>query len=156
MKTTFGLGCFWCSEDVFMKVKGVKSTAVGYMGGWLENPTYEDVCTDNTGHAEVVQLEYNPSIVTYEELLTVFWNSHDPTTLNRQGPDEGTQYRSSVLFHSKDQEKAAKVMKEKLQNSAKFGNKKIVTEIVPASKFWKAEECHQNYYAKCGLTRMHF
>jgi peptide-methionine (S)-S-oxide reductase len=95
-----------------MKVKGVKSTAVGYMGGWLENPTYEDVCTDNTGHAEVVQLEYNPSIVTYEELLTVFWNSHDPTTLSRQGPDEGTQYRSSVLFHSKDQEKAAKVMKE--------------------------------------------
>jgi peptide-methionine (S)-S-oxide reductase len=156
MKATFGLGCFWCSEDVFMKVKGVESTAVGYMGGWLENPTYEDVCTDKTGHAEVVQLEYNPSVVTYEELLTVFWNSHDPTTLNRQGPDEGIQYRSSVFFHNKDQEKVAELMKEKLQNSARFANKKIVTEIVPASTFWKAEEYHQQYYAKCGLTRMHF
>jgi peptide-methionine (S)-S-oxide reductase len=155
MKTTFGSGCFWCSEDVFMKIKGVTSTAAGYMGGTLENPTYEDVCTDRTGHAEVVQLEYDPSVVSYEELLAAFWGSHDPTTLNRQGPDVGTQYRSVVFFHSDEQEKAARVMKERLQQQ-KFGKKKIVTEISPAPKFWKAEEYHQKYYAKCGMTRMHF
>jgi len=154
MKATFGSGCFWCSEDVFMKIKGVTSTAVGYMGGWLENPTYEDVCTDKTGHAEVVQVEYDPSAVSYEELLATFWGSHDPTTLNRQGPDVGTQYRSAVFFHNEDQEKAARAMKEKLQG--RFGKRKIVTEISPASKFWKAEEYHQKYYTKCGMTRMHF
>jgi peptide-methionine (S)-S-oxide reductase len=154
MKATFGSGCFWCSEDVFMKVKGVASTAVGYMGGSLENPTYEDVCTDRTGHAEVVQVEYDPSAVSYRELLAAFWGSHDPTTLNRQGPDVGTQYRSVVFFHNEDQEKAARAMKEELQNS--YGRKKIVTEIAPATKFWKAEEYHQKYYAKCGMTRMHF
>ena len=154
MKATFGSGCFWCSEDVFLKVKGVTSTAAGYMGGSLENPTYEDVCTDRTGHAEVVQVEYDPSVVSYEELLAAFWGSHDPTTMNRQGPDVGAQYRSVVFFHDEGQEKAAKAMKEKLQ--ARFGKKKIVTEISPASKFWKAEEYHQKYYAKCGMTRMHF
>jgi peptide-methionine (S)-S-oxide reductase len=154
MKATFGSGCFWCSEDVFLKVKGVTSTAAGYMGGSLENPTYEDVCTDRTGHAEVVQVEYDPSVVSYEELLAAFWGSHDPTTMNRQGPDVGTQYRSVVFFHDEGQEKAAKAMKDKLQ--ARFGKKKIVTEISPAPKFWKAEEYHQNYYAKCGMTRMHF
>jgi peptide-methionine (S)-S-oxide reductase len=154
MKATFGSGCFWCSEDVFLKVKGVTSTAVGYMGGSLENPTYEDVCTDRTGHAEVVQVEYDPSVVSYEDLLAAFWASHDPTILNRQGPDVGTQYRSAVFFHSEEQEEGARAMKEKLQQ--KFGKKKIVTEITPASKFWKAEEYHQKYYAKCGLTRMHF
>jgi peptide-methionine (S)-S-oxide reductase len=154
MKATFGSGCFWCSEDVFLKVNGVTSTAVGYMGGSLENPTYEDVCTDRTGHAEVVQVEYDPSIVSYEELLAAFWGSHDPTTMNRQGPDVGAQYRSAVFFHDEGQEKAAKAMKEKLQ--ARFGKKKIVTEISPAPKFWKAEEYHQKYYAKCGMTRMHF
>jgi peptide-methionine (S)-S-oxide reductase len=153
MKATFGSGCFWCSEDVFLKVKGVTSTAVGYMGGSLESPTYEDVCTDRTGHAEVVQVEYDPSVVSYEDLLAAFWASHDPTTLNRQGPDIGTQYRSAVFFHSEDQEKAARAMKEKLQQ---FGKKKMVTEITPTSKFWKAEEYHQKYYAKCGLTKMHF
>lgn len=152
-KATFGSGCFWCSEDVFRRVKGIKSTAVGYMGGWLENPTYEDVCTDKTGHAEVVQVEYDPSIVSYEELLRVFWNSHDPTTLNRQGPDIGTQYRSVIFFHDDEQERAAKAMKQELQNSGKFGNKKIVTEIVPASTFWKAEEYHQQYYEKSGISR---
>jgi peptide-methionine (S)-S-oxide reductase len=154
MKATFGSGCFWCSEDVFLKVKGVKSTAVGYMGGSLENPTYEDVCTDRTGHAEVVQVDYDPSVVSYEELLAAFWGSHDPTTMNRQGPDVGAQYRSVVFFHDEGQEKAAKAMKEKLQ--ARFGKKEIVTEISPAPKFWKAEEYHQKYYAKCGMTRMHF
>lgn len=154
MKATFGSGCFWCSEDVFMKVKGVASTAVGYMGGSLENPTYDDVCSDRTGHAEVVQVEYDQSVVPYEELLAAFWGSHDPTTLNRQGPDVGEQYRSAVFFHSDDQEKAARAMKEKLQE--KFGRKKIVTEITPADRFWKAEEYHQKYYAKCGMNRMHF
>jgi len=153
MKATFGMGCFWCSEDVFMKIKGVKSTAVGYMGGSLENPTYENVCTDSTGHAEVVQVEYDPSDVSYEDLLAAFWGNHDPTTLNRQGPDVGVQYRSAVFFHSEDQERAARKMKDELQK--KSGKKKIVTEIVPEQKFWKAEEYHQKYYAKCGLTRMH-
>lgn len=155
MKATFGSGCFWCSEDVFMKIKGVTSTAAGYMGGRLENPTYDDVCTYKTGHAEVVQVEYDASVVSYEELLAAFWGSHDPTTLNRQGPDIGEQYRSAVFFHSEEQEKAARAMKEKLQGSGRFGKNKIVTEITPAPKFWKAEEYHQKYYAKCGISRMH-
>lgn len=154
MKATFGSGCFWCSEDVFIKVKGVTSTAVGYIGGSLENPTYEDVCTHKSGHAEVVQVEYDPALVSYEELLDTFWGSHDPTTLNRQGPDVGDQYRSVVFFHSEKQEKAARAMKEKLQE--RFGTKKIVTEISLATKFWKAEDYHQQYYARCGITRMHF
>jgi peptide-methionine (S)-S-oxide reductase len=154
MKATFGSGCFWCSEDAFSKIKGVKSTAVGYMGGWLENPTYEDVCSDKTGHAEVVQVEYDPAIISYEEILMAFWNSHDPTTLNSQGPDVGIQYRSAVFYHNEDQERVAKEVKEKLQNSGNF-RKKIVTEITSASTFWKAEDYHQQYYAKCGITRMH-
>lgn len=151
MKATFGMGCFWCSEDVFMKIKGVKSTAVGYMGGELENPTYEQVCTDRTGHAEVVQVDYDPTTVSFEELLMVFFANHDPTTLNRQGPDVGTQYRSAVFFHSPEQESAAKAMIERLQPRA---SRKIVTEVTPASPFWKAEEYHQKYYVKCGL-KMH-
>lgn len=151
MKATFGMGCFWCSEDVFMKTKGVKSTAVGYMGGRLENPTYEQVCTDRTGHAEVVQVDYDPAAVSFEELLMVFFANHDPTTPNRQGPDVGTQYRSAVFFHSPEQESAAKVMIERLQPRA---SRRIVTEVTPASPFWKAEEYHQKYYVKCGL-RMH-
>lgn len=151
MKATFGMGCFWCSEDVFMKLKGVKSTAVGYMGGRLENPTYEQVCTDRTGHAEVVQVDYDPDSISYEELLMVFFANHDPTTLNRQGPDVGTQYRSAVFFHAPEQESAARDMIERLQPRA---SRKIVTEVTPASAFWKAEEYHQKYYVKCGL-RMH-
>lgn len=150
MKATFGMGCFWCSEDVFRKLKGVKSTAVGYMGGKLENPTYEQVCTDRTGHAEVVQVEFDPSSITYEEILKTFWSNHDPTTPNRQGPDVGTQYRSAVFFHDSEQEAAAKSMRDKLQDSGLF-KRKIVTEIVPASTFWKAEEYHQQYYEKCGI-----
>lgn len=148
MKATFGMGCFWCSEDVFMKLKGVKATAVGYMGGRLENPTYEQVCTDRTGHAEVVQVDYDPETVSYEELLMVFFANHDPTTPNRQGPDVGAQYRSAVFFHTPEQESAAKATIERLQPRV---SRKIVTEVTPAASFWKAEDYHQKYYVKCGL-----
>lgn len=151
MKATFGAGCFWCIEPAFQKINGVLSTSVGYAGGSFENPTYEDVCTGQTGHAEVVQVEYDASKTSYDELLNVFWNNHDPTTLNRQGPDIGEQYRSAIFFHTPEQESTARASKEKLQNSGKYG-KKIVTEIVPASQFYKAEEYHQKYYAKCGLV----
>jgi peptide-methionine (S)-S-oxide reductase len=151
MKATFGAGCFWCVEHEFKKIKGVTSTAVGYMGGNLRNPTYEDVCSDQTGHAEVVQVEFDPSAISYAQILNVFWHCHDPTSLNRQGPDVGTQYRSVIFYHDQDQEKEAKQSKEQLQNSGKFG-KKIVTEILPAPEFYKAEEYHQQYYAKCGIV----
>jgi peptide-methionine (S)-S-oxide reductase len=150
MKATFGAGCFWCVEDVFRNTKGVTSTAVGYSGGRKKNPTYEDVCTDETGHAEVVQVEYDPSQISYEKLLDVFWSSHDPTTLNRQGPDIGTQYRSVIFFHDSDQEKTAIQSKEKLEISGKH-SKKIVTEIKPAPEFYRAEEYHQQYYSKCRI-----
>jgi peptide-methionine (S)-S-oxide reductase len=145
---TFAAGCFWGVEDAFMKVKGVKSTRVGYTGGKLTNPTYEDVCTDRTGHAEAIQLKYDPKEISYKELLELFWSLHNPTTINRQGPDIGTQYRSSVFFHTPEQEKIAKRVKQELDGS-KFQNK-IVTEIVPASIFYPAEEYHQKYYQKIG------
>lgn len=151
MKATFGAGCFWHVEALFRQVKGVKSTTVGYLGGSLKDPTYEDVCSGQTGHAEVVQVEYDPSIVSYNDLLTVFWNNHDPTTLNRQGPDVGNQYRSAIFFYDTEQETTAKTSKEKLQNSDKFKGRKIVTEIIPASQFYKAEDYHQQYFEKCGL-----
>lgn len=151
MKATFGAGCFWCVEPVFQKLNGVLSTSVGYAGGSFKDPTYEDVCTGQTGHAEVVQVEYDPSKISYDELLNVFWNNHDPTALNRQGPDIGEQYRSVIFFHTPEQEAVAKAHQEKLQNSGKYG-KKIVTEIVPASQFYKAEDYHQRYYEKCGLV----
>lgn len=151
MKATFGAGCFWCVEPVFQKLNGVLSTSVGYAGGSHENPTYDDVCSGQTGHAEVVQIEYDPSKISYDELLDTFWNNHDPTTLNRQGPDMGTQYRSLIFFHGPEQEATAKASKEKLENSDKY-HKKIVTEIVPASQFYKAEDYHQHYYEKCGLA----
>ena len=150
MKATFAAGCFWCVEPTFSKIKGVTSTMVGFTGGRLENPSYEDVCTGQTGHAEAIQVEYDPSAVSYDELLEVFWGSHDPTTLNRQGPDVGEQYRSTIFFHSAEQEAAARASKEKLQNSGMY-EKNVVTQIVPASQFYKAEEYHQKYYAKCGL-----
>ncbi|NHH98498.1 Peptide-methionine (S)-S-oxide reductase MsrA [Candidatus Nitrosotalea sp. FS] len=121
------------------------------MGGKTKNPTYEDVCTDMTGHAEVVQVEYDPTTISYGEILDMFWNNHDPTTLNRQGPDVGTQYRSAVFCHTPDQEKEARQSKESLEKSGKYG-KKIVTEIVPATEFYKAEEYHQQYYEKCGIV----
>lgn len=148
-RATFAAGCFWGVEAAFRQVEGVLSTAVGYIGGTLENPSYHAVCTDTTGHAEAVEIEYDPSRVTYEQLLGVFWESHDPTTLNRQGPDIGTQYRSAIFFHDPAQESAAKASKEKLDLSGRFP-RPIVTEITPASTFYRAEEYHQQYLEKRG------
>jgi peptide-methionine (S)-S-oxide reductase len=153
-KATFGAGCFWGVEEAFRKMPGVVSTAVGYSGGTFENPTYRDVCTGRTGHAEVVQVDYDPSKVTFEELLAVFWAVHDPTTLNRQGPDVGTQYRSAIFFHSPAQQAAATASKEKLQSSDRV-KRPIVTEIAPASTFYPAEEYHQQYIAKGGRSGCH-
>ena len=149
MKATFAAGCFWHVEEIFRKTSGVKSTQVGYSDGLTKNPTYEDVCTDTTGHAEAVEVDYDPQEVSYEELLKIFWNNHNPTTLNRQGPDVGKQYRSAVFFHTPEQKKAAIEMKEKLNPIAreKFQSD-IVTEIKPASDFYRAEEYHQQYFAK--------
>ena len=149
MKATFAAGCFWHVEEIFRKTSGVKSTQVGYSDGVTKNPTYEDVCTDSTGHAEAVEVDYNPQEVSYEELLKIFWNNHNPTTLNRQGPDVGKQYRSAVFFHTPEQKKVAMEMKEKLNPTAreKFQSD-IVTEIKPASDFYRAEEYHQQYFAK--------
>jgi len=152
---TFGAGCFWGVEAAFQKVKGVKATAVGYSGGTFQNPTYEDVCTGTTGHAEVVQVEYDPSQVTYDKLLEVFWKVHNPTTLNRQGPDVGQQYRSVLFHHSPEQKTAAMSSKENLRKSGRF-QKPIVTEIVPAATFFKAEDYHQQYIEKRGRTTDHF
>jgi peptide-methionine (S)-S-oxide reductase len=149
-KATFGAGCFWGIEAAIRKIEGVASTTVGYAGGSFKDPTYEDVCSGKTGHAEVVQVEYDPSKVSYEELLRVFWNIHDPTTLNRQGPDIGTQYRSAVFFHNPEQEAAAIASKQKLQSSDRY-QKSIVTEITPASEFYRAEDYHQQYFEKCGI-----
>ena len=150
-------GCFWGVEELFRKVKGVESTCVGYTGGTFKDPTYEDVCSGKTGHAEAIQMEYNPLEASYENLLIIFWDNHDPTTLNRQGPDIGEQYRSVVFFHTPEQEVAAKAMKEKLQDASlnKF-NKKIVTQIIPASQFYKAEDYHQQYLQKRGLAHCNF
>jgi peptide-methionine (S)-S-oxide reductase len=148
-KATFGAGCFWGVEAAFRQVKGVVSTAVGYSGGHFPNPTYKDVCTGKTGHAEVVQVEYEPAQVSYDDLLKVFWDNHDPTTLNRQGPDVGAQYRSAIFFHTPEQESAAKASKGKMQASYK---NKIVTEITAASEFYRAEDYHQQYLEKRGLA----
>jgi len=153
-KATFGAGCFWGVEEEFRKIPGVLATAVGYSGGKLDNPTYEDVCTDTTGHAEVVEVDYDPDRVSYDALLDVFWNGHNPTQLNRQGPDVGTQYRSAIFVHTPEQEAAARASKEKLQKSGRFP-KPIVTEISPAQTFWRAEDYHQQYLAKRGLGSCH-
>jgi peptide-methionine (S)-S-oxide reductase len=154
-KATFGAGCFWGVEAAFRKVRGVTSTSAGYMGGNLKNPTYEDVCTDLTGHAEVVEVLYDPSVVSYDELLDVFWSIHDPTALNRQGPDRGTQYRSVIFYHTPEQEKAARASKEKLDKSGIFAEP-IVTQIEPAGEFYRAEEYHQQYYEKTGRRSCRF
>ena len=146
-KATFGAGCFWGVETRFENVKGVVDTVVGYTGGTTENPTYKDVCTNKSGHAEVVQGTFDPSIVSYEELLEIFWNMHNPTTLNRQGLDIGTQYRSAVFYHDMEQKLATIELKEKLNKSCKY-HEPIVTEIVPISKFTRAEEYHQKYDEK--------
>jgi peptide-methionine (S)-S-oxide reductase len=153
-KATFGAGCFWGVEEEFRKIPGVLDTAVGYSGGTLENPTYEDVCTDRTGHAEVVQVDYDPAKTSYDSLLDVFWNGHNPTQLNRQGPDVGTQYRSVIFFHTPEQEAAARASKERLAKSGRFA-RPIVTEISPARPFWRAEDYHQRYFEKRGGGSCH-
>ncbi|MDR3693256.1 peptide-methionine (S)-S-oxide reductase MsrA [Mucilaginibacter sp.] len=145
-RITFGNGCFWCTEAVFLSLKGVKNIASGYMGGDTENPSYKEVCTGSTGHAEVIHIEYNPDEITFEELLLVFFKTHDPTTLNRQGADVGTQYRSAIFYYDEEQKRLAEVMIKRLTDE-KVYNKPIVTEITPASKFYKAEDYHQNYFA---------
>src|SRR6266516_2594762 len=150
-KAAFGMGCFWGSEATFRQVPGVVNATVGYMGGTLKNPAYRDVCTGTTGHAEVVQVEYDPSKVSYEDLLRVFWDNHDPTTLNRQGPDVGSQYRSVIFFHTPEQQAAAEASKEKLASSGRY-RRPIVTQIVPASTFYRAEDYHQQYLEKRGLS----
>ena len=153
-KASFGAGCFWGVEATFRQAPGVSSTAVGYMGGILANPTYKDVCTDRTGHAEVVEVTYDPAKVSYETLLNVFWENHDPTQLNRQGPDYGTQYRSVIFYHTPEQEAAARASKQRLDASGRF-RRPIVTQIVPAAEFWRAEEYHQQYLAKRGISSCH-
>jgi len=150
LKATFGAGCFWHVEDLLSKTKGVNSTQVGYIGGNLPDPTYEEVCTDRTGHAEAVEVDYDPNEISYEELLDVFWNNHNPTTLNRQGPDVGIQYRSAIFYHDEKQKEIAEKSKSKLDSSGKF-NDPIVTEITPAPTFYKAEEYHQKYFKKNGF-----
>lgn len=151
-KATFGAGCFWGVEVAFRQVPGVVSTAAGYLGGSLPNPTYEDVCTGRTGHAEVVEVSYDPTRVSYDDLLKVFWSSHDPTTLNRQGPDRGTQYRSAIFYHNEAQKAAAIASRDR--SSGRFSSP-IVTEIAPASAFYRAEEYHQRYLEKRGLASCH-
>jgi peptide-methionine (S)-S-oxide reductase len=148
---TFAAGCFWGVEAAFRQVPGVVDTAVGYTGGSLPNPTYEDVCTDRTGHAEAVRVEFDPSQVSYEALLDVFWANHDPTTKNRQGPDVGTQYRSAIFVHDAEQERIASASKERQEMSGTF-RRPIVTEIVPEKEFWRAEDYHQRYLEKRGLA----
>jgi peptide-methionine (S)-S-oxide reductase len=150
-KATFGAGCFWGVEEIFRNLKGVVSATVGYAGGTKENPTYEDVCTDETGHAEVVEVEFDPGQVSYDKLLDVFWSSHNPTTLNRQGPDVGTQYRSVIFYHTPAQKLAAEASKEQLEKSGRV-TRPVVTQIEPAPKFWRAEEYHQRYLQKHGRS----
>jgi peptide-methionine (S)-S-oxide reductase len=153
-KATFGAGCFWGVEAAFRQIPGVVATAVGYAGGTLANPTYKDVCTDRTGHAEVVEVEYDPDRVAYDDLLTVFWENHDPTQLNRQGPDWGTQYRSVIFVHSPEQEAAATASKAERAANGRY-RRPIVTEITPAPPFYRAEDYHQQYLEKRGLASCH-
>ncbi len=154
-KATFGAGCFWGVEDAFMQLEGVIETTVGYLGGTLEDPSYKDVCTDKTGPAEVVQIIFDPSKVSYEQLLELFWKIHNPTQLNRQGPDVGTQYRSAIFYHNEAQKQMAEKSKEALVQSGKY-DRPVVTEITPASTFYKAEEYHQEYLKKNGHSSCHF
>ena len=151
---TFGAGCFWGIEAAFRRVPGVLDTAVGYSGGQLENPSYKDVCTDETGHAEVVQVTFDPAKIGYRQLLEVFWQIHDPTQINRQGPDSGTQYRTAIFFHSPEQEAVAKESKAALEASKKL-RRPIATEITPAGKFYLAEDYHQRYLEKRGAASCH-
>jgi peptide-methionine (S)-S-oxide reductase len=151
---TFGAGCFWGIEAAFRRVPGVLDAAVGYSGGRTQNPSYQDVCTDTTGHAEVVQVTFDPEKVSYDQLLDVFWTIHDPTQVNRQGPDFGKQYRTAIFFHSPEQEAAAKESKQALEASGKL-RRPVATEITPAAPFWRAEEYHQRYLEKRGAASCH-
>jgi peptide-methionine (S)-S-oxide reductase len=151
---TFGAGCFWGVEVTFRNVPGVKDALVGYLGGTLKNPTYRDVCTGRTGHAEVVQVKYDPAEVSYDKLLDVFWENHDPTTLNRQGPDAGTQYRSAIFYHTPEQKRVAEESKAQLEASGRF-RRPIVTEMTEATAFYPAEDYHQRYLEKRGLASCH-
>ncbi|MEO5579983.1 MAG: peptide-methionine (S)-S-oxide reductase MsrA [Gemmatimonadaceae bacterium] len=153
-KATFGAGCFWGVEAAFRQLPGVLSTSVGYLGGTMQNPTYRDVCTGRTGHAEVVQVTYDPDRITYDDLLTVFWDNHNPTTLNRQGPDVGTQYRSAIFYHDEPQKTAAISSKDERDRSGRFG-KPIVTEITPTTEYYEAEDYHQQYLEKRGMSSCH-
>ena len=153
-KATFGAGCFWGVESTFREVDGVVDAAVGYEGGQTVNPSYKDVCTDMTGHAEVIEVDFDPSQVSYEKLLDTFWTSHDPTQVNRQGPDFGTQYRTVIFYHTPEQEKTARKSKEALEQSRRF-SRPIATEIVPAQTFYRAEDYHQQYLAKRGVRHCH-
>ncbi|HEX9413416.1 MAG TPA: peptide-methionine (S)-S-oxide reductase MsrA [Ktedonobacterales bacterium] len=153
-KATFGAGCFWGVEAAFRQMRGVVATAVGYEGGTLDKPTYQDVCSHTTGHAEVVAVDYDPSRIGYDDLLAVFWENHDPTQLNRQGPDVGDQYRSVVFYHSPEQQAAALASKAQLEQSGKY-RRPIVTLIEPATAFYRAEEYHQQYLEKRGLSSCH-
>ncbi len=150
-KATFGAGCFWGVESAFRQVKGVTDVAVGYAGGTLANPTYKDVCSGRTGHAEVVEVDYDPSQVSFQDLLGVFFDIHDPTTLNRQGPDVGAQYRSAIFFHDSQQEAAALAKKAELEADGRFRGK-VVTLIAPAGNFYRGEEYHQRYFEKNGIA----
>jgi peptide-methionine (S)-S-oxide reductase len=154
-KATFGAGCFWGVEAAFAAIPGVTATAVGYEGGALDQPTYKDVCTDQTGHAEVVELDFDPEHISYEQLLEAFFALHDPTTLNRQGPDWGTQYRSVIFWHSSEQEREARAKIEQLTAEGVFKPKRIVTQVEPAQTFWRAEDYHQRYLEKRGLASCH-
>jgi len=151
---TFGAGCFWGVEAAFRQIPGVLSTRVGYLGGTMQNPTYRDVCSGRTGHAEVVEVAYDPTRLTYDDLLTVFWENHDPTTLNRQGPDVGEQYRSAIFYHDDGQKAAAEASKEERDRSGRY-RRPIVTEITPTSTFYEAEDYHQQYLEKRGLASCH-
>ncbi|MDD1746934.1 MAG: peptide-methionine (S)-S-oxide reductase MsrA [Methanomassiliicoccales archaeon] len=150
-EATFAAGCFWHVEDAFMQTKGVVMTEVGFMGGTTSNPSYKQVCTKTTGHAEVVHLLYDPKVVSYEHLLDVFWSIHDPTQVNRQGPDVGDQYRTGIFYYTEEQRAQAEASKDRLQSSGKF-KRPIATEITKASTFWKAEEYHQKYFQKHGIS----
>jgi len=154
-KATFGAGCFWGVEAALAAIPGVTSTAVGYEGGTLDRPSYKDVCSDQTGHAEVVELDFDNDKISYYKLLDAFFNLHDPTTLNRQGPDWGTQYRSAIFFHSPDQERKAKAKIEELTASGRYAPKRVVTKVEPAQAFWRAEEYHQKYLEKRGQASCH-